>query len=333
MKIKYTDVQQKLLEKVKQKIDGKLVDVLADVLNVSSDSAYRRIRNEKILTLDEILLLCIKFSISFDDVIGDSNNNTVAFSFNFKDSNYDFQQYLSTVIDHLNKIRKEKGTMYYSAKDIPIFHFFQNKELTAFKIYYWLRTMSNNQTEFTNNKFSFDMIPAKLQEVTKQIYTSYSQVKSHEIWNYETIHSTTNQIQYYKDLNYITKEQAKILLEKLDELLSHLQEEVDHEYKYHIGNKSVGTEPNYKFYFNEIISADNSIYAEYGDVKESYKPHIVLNYMTTTNEKYCLYIKSVFEGVIKKSTLISGVNEKDRNLFFNYNHQRVQKALKKLDNE
>lgn len=335
MKIKYVDVQTKLLQKVKDKIstNDKLVDVLADVLNVSSDSAYRRIRNEKILTLDEVLLLCIKFSISFDETIGDANNNTVAFSFNFKDSNYDFQTYLTTVIEHLNKIRNENGTMYYSAKDIPIFHFFQSKELTAFKIYYWLRTMSNNQTEFTNNKFNFDIIPAKLQEVTKQIYTSYSQVKSHEIWNYETIHSTTNQIIYYRDLNYITKDQAIVLLQKLKELLNHLQEEVDHEYKYHIGNKAVGTDPNFKFYFNEILSADNSIYAEYGDIKESYKPHIVLNYMTTNNEQYCSYIKSVFEGVIKKSTLISGVNEKDRNLFFNYNHQRVDKALKKLELE
>lgn len=333
MKLSYLTVQEKLLNKVKSQSEEKLVDVLMDALNVSSDSAYRRIRNEKILTLDEILVICRKFQISFDETIEDSDSNTVAFSFNFKDSNYDFLEYLDTVIQQLNKIKKENGVMYYSAKDIPIFHFFQNKELTAFKIYYWLRTMSNSTTELSQNKFSFDMIPAKLQEVTKQIYTSYSQVKSHEIWNHETIHSTINQIIYYKDLSYISEPQAIILLNKLRDTILHLQEEVENEYKYHIGNKAIGEEANFKFYFNEILAADNSIYAEYGETKESYKPHIVLNYMTTTNEQYCDYTKSIFEGVIKKSTLISGVNEKDRSLFFNYNLKRIDRALRKIELE
>jgi len=333
MKVDYNEVQEKLLQKVKEKTDQKLVDVLSNVLNISDDSSYRRIRKEKLLTLDEIIIICTKFNISFDETISDSTNNLVAFSFNFKDSNYDFTEYLNTVINQLNRIKKEDGTMYYSAKDIPIFHFFQCKELTAFKVYYWLKTMSNNKTELTNSKFSFNMIPAGIQSVTKQIYTSYAQVKSHEIWNYETVHSTINQIIYYKDLIYITTEQALILLNKLDELLRHLQEEIENEYKYHIGNKSVGDKPNFKFYFNEIITADNSIYAEYGDIKESFKPHIVLNYMTTNNVKYCEYTKSIFEGVIQKSTLISGVNEKDRKIFFNYNYKKIRRAIQKIELE
>jgi len=52
--------------------------------------------------------------------------------------------------------------------------------------------------------------------------------------------------------------------------------------------------------------------------------------MTTNNSQYCDYIKSIFESVIKKSTLISGVNEKDRKIFFNYNYKRIEKAKEKL---
>lgn len=330
MKIDYIEVQDKLLQKVEDKTEGKLVDILSELLNISDDSSYRRIRKEKILTLDEILLICTKFNISFDEIIGESKNNIVAFSFNFKDSNYDFKEYLSTVINQLKAIKNEDGTMYYSAKDIPIFHFFQSKELTAFKIFYWLKTMSNTKTEFATNEFNFDIIPAEIQSITKQIYTSYAQVKSHEIWNYETIHSTINQITYYKDLSYISTKQAIILFDKLKELLNHLQEEIECEFKYHIGNKSIGDDKNFKFYYNEIITADNSIYAEYGKIKESFKPHIILNYMTTNNSQYCDYIKSIFESVIKKSTLISGVNEKDRKIFFNYNLKRIANAKERL---
>lgn len=330
MKLSYLDVQQKLIEQIKTKTSGKIVDVLGEALSISSDSAYRRIRNEKIFTLDEILKVCTKFDLSFDEAIGDANNNTVAFSFHFKTSNYDFSEYLSTVIDHIDRVKKEGGTMYYSAKDIPVFHFFQSKELTAFKIFYWLRTMSNDN-ELTKQKFDFEMIPAKLREVTKKIYTSYAQVKSYEIWNHETIHSTINQITYYKDSDYISTEQASVLLHELKKLIIHLSEEAEHQFKYHIGNKAIGDEPNFNLYYNEIIAADNSIYAEYGNVKESYKPHIVLNYMITNNVQYCNYIKTVFDGVLKKSTIVSGVNEKERNQFFNYNLKRIDRAIKKLD--
>ena len=333
MKIDYNEVQERLLQKVDDKSEDKLVNVLSEVLNISDDSSYRRIRKEKILTLDEILILCTKFNVSFDETIGESKNNIVAFSFNFKDSNYDFKEYLATVISQLNTIKKDDGIMYYSAKDIPIFHFFQSKELTAFKIYYWLKTMSNTNADFAGKEFNFNIIPSEIQSITRQIYTCYSQVKSHEIWNYETIHSTINQITYYKDLGYISTQQSLILLNKLEELLKHLQEESELEHKYTIGNKSVSENKNFKFYYNEIITADNSIYAEYGKVKESFKPHIILNYMTTNNSQYCDYIKSIFESVIKKSTLISGVNEKDRNIFFNYNYKRISKAKNKIELE
>ena len=333
MKTDYIEVQNNLLKKVEEKTEEKLVDVLSEKLNISNDSAYRRIRGEKIMTLDEILILSTKFNISLDETIGQSKNNIVAFSFDFQDSNYDFKEYLKTIIEQLNKIKKENGTMYYSAKDVPIFHFFQIKELAAFKIYYWLKTMSNSKSDIILKKFDFDILSAEIQSVTKQIYTSYTQVKSHEIWNYETIHSTINQVLYYKDLGYITTKQAATIFDKLKELLSHLEEEVKFEFKYHTGNKFIGQEKNLKFYYNEIIAADNSIYAEYGEIKESFKPHIILNYMTTNNTQYCEYVKSLFDNVIQKSTLISGVNEKDRRMFFNYNKKKIISAMKKIEEE
>ena len=48
-------IQDEILNEIKIKSDGKLVDVLMDTLHISLDSAYRRIRLEKILTLDEII--------------------------------------------------------------------------------------------------------------------------------------------------------------------------------------------------------------------------------------------------------------------------------------
>ena len=46
-----------------------LAEEVAEVLNISTDSAYRRIRGEKELPLEEAKKLCIKYHISLDQFL------------------------------------------------------------------------------------------------------------------------------------------------------------------------------------------------------------------------------------------------------------------------
>ena len=52
-----------------------LTDVVSEVLHVSSDSAYRRIRNETPLVLQEAKQLCEHFSLSLDQVLSLGSNS------------------------------------------------------------------------------------------------------------------------------------------------------------------------------------------------------------------------------------------------------------------
>ena len=45
------------------------VDEIAEILEISNDSAYRRIRGEKPIALEEIKKLCVKFKISLDQLL------------------------------------------------------------------------------------------------------------------------------------------------------------------------------------------------------------------------------------------------------------------------
>ena len=47
-----------------------LVDVVSEVLNTGSDSACRRIRGDKLLSIKETCTLCQHFNISFDGLMG-----------------------------------------------------------------------------------------------------------------------------------------------------------------------------------------------------------------------------------------------------------------------
>ena len=326
----YLDIQNKILDEIKTKSEDKLVDILMEALSISSDSAYRRIRLEKIFTLDELIKISETFNISLDQIITNKSSESVLFSFPFKSSQFNIQEYFNKIYEHLLKVKKGNGTIYYSAKDIPIFHFFQDKKLLAFKMHYWLHTM-NNQSDIQKNSFSFDFIPADLAEITKKIYTVYSQINTHEIWNNGTLTRTASQVYYYYELGIVNEIQAKELLNRLLELTNHLEKECELGTKYFLDNQPLSKEENYQLYYNEILAADNSIYAEYNGIKESFLPHIVLNYMITDNEQYSNFNKTVFDNVINKSTLVSKVNEKGRRKFFNYNRKFINKEIQKLD--
>ena len=60
------DVQNAFFERVRQKLNANLslVNEIADVLEMSNDSAYRRLRGETALSLNEAFILANHFQIA-----------------------------------------------------------------------------------------------------------------------------------------------------------------------------------------------------------------------------------------------------------------------------
>ena len=78
-----SQTQQLFFNHIKSKLPQHLsfVDEVAELLNISNDSAYRRIRGEKPIGLDEVQLLCNKYQVSLDQLLH-IESNTVIFSGN-----------------------------------------------------------------------------------------------------------------------------------------------------------------------------------------------------------------------------------------------------------
>ena len=75
--------QQQFFNHIKSKLPVhlSLVDEVAELLNISNDSAYRLIRGEKPIGLDEIQMLCNKYQVSLDQLL-QIQTNTVIFAGN-----------------------------------------------------------------------------------------------------------------------------------------------------------------------------------------------------------------------------------------------------------
>lgn len=114
-----------------------MVDEIADLLKISNDSAYRRIRGEKPIELEEIRILCSHYKISIDHLL---NMQTDAFIFNgILNTGTDsvFNDWLTNTLHQFKVINSfGKKHLYYLMKDIPPFVHFQVPELATFKFFF-----------------------------------------------------------------------------------------------------------------------------------------------------------------------------------------------------
>src|SRR5262245_15308134 len=138
------ELQQQLFAEIKRKIGeaASMPDEIAKLLDISTDSAYRRIRGEKTVSLDELYSLCTHYKISLDQLM---NVQTGAFMFqgnllNPKTHRYDaYLTGMMHVMAYFNSFKQKE--FYYLCKDMPIFHYFHYKELAAFKYFFWMGTL------------------------------------------------------------------------------------------------------------------------------------------------------------------------------------------------
>jgi hypothetical protein len=95
----------------------------------------------------------------------------------------------------------------------------------------------------------------------------------------------------------------------------------------------VGGKPNaasvpYKFYYNEFILGDNCNLAVLNNSKIVYINHSVLSIMTTKDPVFTEYVNQHLQNIMRKSTLMSQVGEKDRRKYFNFMREKIENRIK-----
>ena len=324
-----TNLQIELFSHIKSLLPSHLamVDALADLLKISYDSVYRRIRGEKPISLNELKVICEHFNISLDQVLQLHSNKVLFTDLEANGSIVNFNEYLEGLIQQLHHVNSfNRKELRYLCKDVPVFHFFYFKELAAFKSFFWSRSILN-EPEFENRNFSladFDVTEYFAQG--QKILHSYNDIPSTELWNYESINSTILQIEYYRDAGiFETTNDLNIVVDSFDATLTHLQKQVEKGRKFMPGIGEVGYKASLKFYINEIILGNNSILVSMDETKTVFINHIVLKYISTSDKKFTEKAFNNFQNLVSRSVLISETGEKERNKFFKSLRERVHK--------
>lgn len=330
--------QTVLMQRIKSALPANisLVDELADLLKISNDSAYRRIRGETALSIEEIAAICKHFRISFDSFINSSNNRFVNFSYHQLSSHSNsFKEYLQNIKNNLEamlKFPEEQRQIIFAAEDIPVFHHFAHPELTAFKIFYWNKSILN-APGFEDKKFEAIHIDKSLLELAKDIYDLYSKVPSMEIWSDDTVNSTLKQIEFYWDSGaFKTKKDALLICEEVDLMLTRICKQAELNVKLDTHHKPASTQNNYALYHSDVMIGNNCVLATMGGIQETYISYHTFNSMFTNNVTYCAETELWLKNLIRKSSLISGVAEKQRYRYFKIIDDHLKKLIAKIEN-
>jgi transcriptional regulator with XRE-family HTH domain len=214
-------VQIRILQSIKENLPPNisLVDELADLLNISKDSAYRRLRGEKNLDIQEIQILANHYNLSLDSILNTSNNALTFNTLIINSNGFTFSDWLNHILSLLGMVSQMGGVLSYFARDLPIFHHFLFPELAAFKVFFWYKTYLNDE-EIDQMNLDFDNLPDKVAElipVTERIREAYAKTSSDEIWTRETINILLNQILYYYETGiFKTASQARLTLDQFE---------------------------------------------------------------------------------------------------------------------
>lgn len=328
------NLQQFLFQQIKAKVPENLsfVHEIAELLEISYDSAYRRIRGEKELSMEELYRLSHRFEFSLDALLGIQANNVVFRKFSLTPRQYYIKDWLTTILEDIKRIHQTREKeIIYAAKDPPIFHYFHFPEIAAFKFFFWEKTIFDFP-EYENKKFRLEDVNPEIVEIGNNILRSAVKIPTIEIWNEDTFRIFMRQIEFYWVSGYFEKRDDMLnLVDKMEKWVRHIQKQAEVGYKFYYGQPAEGIENSFKMYENEVVLNDNTIFVRMGENMATYLTFNVISLLVTRDPSFCSTVEGYMRGLMKKSNLISVSGEKERNRFFNKLLSTIEKTRSNLD--
>lgn len=323
------DIQNRLLEQLRAKLphDTSLGRVLMEELDLSRDSAYRRARGETALKPEEIQLLCKKYELSIDKIIGVSGKS-VTFQYNpIQRTEFSFDNYLSGIMEGYKRMAAQRSQeLFMSNLDLIIFQLLNSPPLIRFKLMYFAKCylqIPKLEGEKFHKGWKGDISDEQLQHMLQ----FYIRIKSTEVIGYDAGKGLIREIVSFYELGHFqSQEDALFLINEVARLIDHIREQAAIGRKFVLGQPVITDEGNFNLYLHQTYLQDNTIIAETNAYRMLYMTHNMLNYLYTIDQDYVNKSFAVFKSMIKSCICISGDNPRQRNSYFESLQQFIDRA-------
>lgn len=300
----------------------KLVPFLMNLLNISRESAYRRLRNEIAYTVEEVAILAPELKISFEDIFNNSENKSKAYlsldtaSEGSPSDNYVHMMRMTTAA--LNKATDNQYTKaFFVGNKIPNSLLLNYDLLSKLRYIKWIHRTHDLPM---NSRFSEMIVSEEVLNAHKEYIEASKKVNYYTgIFDYNIIQAAINTIKFYYRRGFITDRDA---LEMKEELLSVL----DRIESIARTGKSMYSVDNV-LYLSYVPIESNIILFEFD---EGMSIHLLASGkepIITSNLNVCEGQKQWIESLLKFSVSITCSNELLQSDFFSKQRQLIIEQL------
>ncbi|MDX2359202.1 MAG: hypothetical protein QNK23_00255 [Crocinitomicaceae bacterium] len=328
------DHQSTIFEIIKRKINGEdsVGNVVSEILNISHDAVYRRTRGETLLTIHELEKLCKHFSISLDSLFS-LNKNKVLFDFQPLDQfGFSMDSYLQNLLQGMNAIKAQKNPQLTIAiNNTPLFQLLNYPHLIRFKLFFWAKTHLQ-VPEYKDQLFKYDRISESTFAIGVNILKAYNTIPSKEVYDPDLLRGFVREIlYYYKACLFEDPTYALHLLDKLDLFVDHLKAQAEVGKKFIVGTQAPASGNEFEMYYSETFNSATTVLYNSDEYSGLYIAHNLMNSLHTTDEVYINDSMGVLNKQLANSSVISIVNEKERNSFFAQLKKMIDQVRKKIN--
>lgn len=302
--------QEHLISVIQKKIGKRksLIDEVSNALDISYDAAHRRIAVKSKFSIEEAVQLADYFGFSLDKTLRGGEHVMVKRTKDIQNMD-DLRNYLDSSLKSLTDYLPNQDTsLYYSAKDIPLFYTIKTDLLSKFKRYVWLYLLNPEGLDLSFETFQ---ATTPIADSSRKLTNFYTSINTHEIWNDTTINSTLQQIMYFFQSGLLTAENGKTLCDNLKELLFSLEK------------KCVRGNEQYRLYYHDLLILNNNVLVADASRKSLFVPYTMLGYFITSDMDTCRHVFDFFQHQLKNSRLLNTAGTRDKKMFFNRAYQKI----------
>ncbi|TNE79534.1 MAG: hypothetical protein EP332_10715 [Bacteroidetes bacterium] len=298
-----------------------LAQELADILETSVDSIYRRMRGQSALTYSELLLIQRKLNLKQSLLFPIDSIEEVTFVYARPAYGYDSFLFLQEISNQMELVhRRSNLSILLSSDDLPFFLHFLSPALLQFK----LMVFSGDEIHDPENPEEQN---PELINMCTQILKRWLAANSKEVWGSVPLDSTLKQILYSHENHLITDAYAVTLLEELRSIVEIVRSWCASGKK-QFQDWEAG---DLQLFHSELNTGEMNMLLGFGSELTTYKSNYGYGYLKTEHPQYCYETQEWINDLASKGMLISLSAEKYRNQYINLLLKSIDDCYKKLN--
>jgi hypothetical protein len=317
-----TNINHRLVELVLKNIPSNIkpVSFLMESLDLSRESAYRRIRGEIPFSIEELANLSMHLNFSIDDVMNGIKKDRASFDFipATSDSYSAFLMMLQRNYLHVKKLAEaqDSETIQALSRFSPICQVFHD-QIFKFAYYKWLHQNKETSSNFT---FSELILPPDLSIWQKKIQVETKKVTNNTmILDPNIFLNLIQDVTYYYQRNLINNDELATIKEEIADLIR------VYETMARTGVLDPGA--NIYLYLSPLCVGADIGYSYYDSIHTAFFWIFTVNPIRIYNSEICSIQKKWLNSLKRQSTLISQSNEILQTEFFNTQRNHLNNYL------